>query len=73
MSARMRMEMVITAIRGPGSPTTGYDFASTITNPFDSDASEVTRAIQFIHPVSNPTKSPKAVFAYRYAPPGSLK
>src|SRR5205823_135463 len=27
----------------------------------------------FIQPVSNPTKSPNAVRAYRYAPPGSLK
>ena len=30
------------------------------TKPFDSDASDVTRAIQFIQPVSNPTKSPNA-------------
>ena len=47
--------------------------ASETTKPFDSDASDVTRASQFIQPVSNPTKSPNAVRAYRYAPPGSLK
>ena len=29
----------------------------------DNDASDVTRAIQFIHPVSNPTKSPNAATA----------
>ena len=37
------------------------------------EPSDVRRAIQFIHPVSNPTKSPNAVRAYRYAPPGSVK
>jgi hypothetical protein len=31
-----------------------------MTNPFVNEASEVTRASQFIQPVSNPTKSPKA-------------
>src|SRR5437764_597124 len=56
-----------------GSADIAPSRASETTKPFDSEASEVTRASQFIQPVSNPTKSPKAVRAYRYAPPGSLK
>src|ERR1051326_4452490 len=55
------------------APSGSYSRASETTKPFESDASDVRRAIQFIQPVSNPTKSPNAVFAYRYAPPGSLK
>src|SRR5437764_7064709 len=54
-------------------PSSGFRNASDSTKPFDRDATDVSRAIQFIQPVSNPTKSPNAVRAYRYAPPGSLK
>src|SRR4051795_10969153 len=54
-------------------PSDGHKNASDSTKPFESDASDVSRAIQFIQPVSNPMKSPNAVRAYRYAPPGSLK
>src|SRR5437016_13730292 len=60
------------AARGAPLPRVGKRRASETTKPFDSEASEVTRASQFIQPVSNPTKSPNAVRAYRYAPPGSL-
>src|SRR5258706_309690 len=45
------------------SASAGKKRASETTNPFDSAASDVTRASQFIHPVSNPTKSPNAVLA----------
>src|SRR5438105_11749088 len=61
------------AVRAAPLPSDGKSRASETTKPFDSEASEVTRASQFIQPVSNPTKSPNAVRAYRYAPPGSLK
>src|SRR5712691_250034 len=63
----------MTALRASGAPSEGKRRASETTNPFDSAASDDTRASQFIQPVSNPMKSPKAVRAYRYAPPGSLK
>src|SRR5436305_1090319 len=63
----------MTAMRADAVPSDGKIRASETTNPFDNAASDVTRASQFIHPVSNPMKSPNAVFAYRYAPPGSLK
>src|SRR6266699_2754249 len=61
------------AVRAAPLPSVGKSRASETTKPFDREASEVTRASQFIQPVSNPTKSPNAVRAYRYAPPGSLK
>src|ERR1043166_976404 len=61
------------AARAALPPRPGKKSAREMTKPFESDASEVSRAIQFIHPVSKPTKSPNAVRAYRYAPPGSLK
>src|SRR5437588_309501 len=61
------------AVRAAPLPSVGKSRASETTKPFDREASEVTRASQFIHPVSNPTKSPNAVREYRYAPPGSLK
>ena len=64
--------MMIVARHAP-APSDGNKRANDTTKPFDSDANDVSRAIQFIHPVSNPTKSPNAVRAYKYAPPGSLK
>src|SRR5580765_5120440 len=73
MAVRMPIEIRITAMRADAVPSDGKMRASDTTKPFDSAASDVTRASQFIHPVSNPMKSPNAVFAYRYAPPGSLK
>src|SRR5262245_60996115 len=73
MIARIRIETVMIVARAAPSFKEGKRSASARTNPFDSDASDVRRAIQFIHPVSNPTKSPNAVRAYKYAPPGSLK
>src|SRR5437763_7447293 len=63
----------MTAMRAMSVPRGGKMRASETTKPFESAASDVTRASQFIHPVSNPMKSPNAVFAYKYAPPGSLK
>ena len=51
------------AARSPGSAAAGHRRASASTKPLESDASEVTRAIQFIQPVSKPTKSPNAVRA----------
>src|SRR5438067_2376901 len=53
----------IDAARAAPLPRPGKKSASEITKPFVSDASEVRRAIQFIHPVSKPTKSPNAVRA----------
>src|SRR2546430_12827093 len=73
MARRMRTEPMMIEARALPVPSGGYSRASETTKPFDSEASEVTRASQFIQPVSNPTKSPNAVRAYRYAPPGSLK
>ena len=67
------MVPMITAARAAPVPISGNSRASASTKPFDSDASDVTRASQFIQPVSKPMKSPNAVRAYRYAPPGSLK
>ncbi len=54
---------MITPARGHAVLRDGSKSASETTNPFDSDASDVTRAIQFMKPVSNPMKSPNAVFA----------
>src|SRR5204862_3402072 len=66
-------EPMMIAARAVPPPSAGKSRASETTNPFDSEASDVTRASQFIQPDSNPTKSPNAVRAYRYAPPGSVK
>ncbi len=57
------METMMTVARGIGSFSEGKKKARARTKPFESEASEVTRAIQFIHPVSKPMKSPKAVRA----------
>src|SRR5437762_3038937 len=73
MAVRIPIEPRMIAARAVPLPRVGKRRASETTKPFDSEASDVTRASQFIHPVSNPTKSPNAVRAYRYAPPGSLK
>src|SRR5436190_12203048 len=73
MAARMAIDPMMIAVRGAPLPSAGKSRASETTKPAESEASEVTRASQFIQPVSNPTKSPNAVRAYRYAPPGSLK
>ena len=50
-------------MRAVGVPRAGKMRASETTKPFDNAASEVTRASQFIQPVSNPMKSPNAVLA----------
>jgi hypothetical protein len=73
MIARKSVAAVMTAARCAPSPSDGFSSASASTKPFESEASEVTRAIQFIQPVSKPTKSPNAERAYRYAPPGSFE
>src|SRR5438876_10912449 len=73
IAARMAIEPMMMVARAAPLPRVGKSRARETTKPFDSEASEVTRASQFIQPVSNPTKSPNAVRAYRYAPPGSLK
>src|ERR687886_571207 len=73
IAARIAIDPTMMIARGAPVPTAGKSRASETTKPFESDASDVTRAIQFIQPVSNPTKSPNAVRAYRYAPPGSVK
>src|SRR5437660_11142734 len=71
--ARIRMVSRMMDTRPVPVPRLGQKRASETTKPLESDAREVTRASQFIHPVSKPTKSPNAVRAYRYAPPGSLQ
>ena len=63
MAVRMAIEPTITATRAVSLPSAGKMRASETTNPFESAASDVTRASQFIHPVSKPMKSPKAVRA----------
>src|SRR5438876_4753510 len=73
IAARMAIEPMMMVARAAPLPRVGKSRARETTKPFDSEASEVSRASQFIQPVSKPTKSPNAVRAYRYAPPGSLK
>ena len=59
----MAIDPMMIVARAAPTPIGGERRASEMTKPLVREASEVTRASQFIQPVSKPTKSPNAVRA----------